>query len=402
LIRELNVLVVEDHDIEREMIVEHVRALNPKDVYSANDGQNALDLLSSSPVDVIISDFDAPSLDGLEFMRRLGEGGACRSVIIASAIPPALLTATEAMTRSYGVNLLGIVQKPVTSHALEMLLVRHAPPAGSVETASAPKRQHALEEIIDGLQQDQFEPFFQPKVEFATRRLVGAEALARWNHPLQGTVSPGAFVDTLEQTGNIDQLMSLMLRKGIAFSVALKAAGQESSLAVKLPVNSLGNEQLANQLNEIVCAQNIKPEHVCFEISESVVTGDAAAARENLAPLSSRGFVLSLDHFGTGKTSAHQLKRMPFSELKIDRSLVTNAGASEASKARLRSAIQMANDLNIKPWAEGVETHEDWDLLQELGCHGAQGFFIAKPMTAEAYLQWMSDLASDPTSIFVA
>jgi EAL domain-containing protein (putative c-di-GMP-specific phosphodiesterase class I) len=103
-----------------------------------------------------------------------------------------------------------------------------------------------------------------------------------------------------------------------------------------------------------------------------------------------------------GSTSAQQLKRMPFSELKIDRSLVTNAGASEASKARLRWAIQMAKDLNIKPWAEGVETHEDWDLLQELGCHGAQGFFIAKPMTAEAYLQWMSDLASDPTSIFVA
>jgi EAL domain-containing protein (putative c-di-GMP-specific phosphodiesterase class I) len=118
--------------------------------------------------------------------------------------------------------------------------------------------------------------------------------------------------------------------------------------------------------------------------------------------LSSKGFVLSLDHFGTGKTSAQQLKHMPFSELKIDRSLVTNAGASEASKVRLRSAIQMARDLNITPWAEGVETHEDWDLLQELGCHGAQGFFIAKPMTAEAYLQWMSDLASDPTSIFVA
>ncbi|MEN3353696.1 MAG: hypothetical protein V7640_1854 [Betaproteobacteria bacterium] len=402
MIRELNVLVVEDHDIQREMIVEHVRALHPKDVYSANDGQNALDLLSSSRVDVIISDFDTPSLDGLEFMRRLGEGGARRSVIIVSAIPPALLAATEAMTKSYGVNLLGIVQKPVTSHALEMLLVRHTPPAGSLETASATYRPHALEEIVDGLQQDEFEPFFQPKVEFATRRLVGVEALARWNHPLQGTVSPAAFIDTLERTGNDDELMSLMLRKGIAFSVALKAAGQESSLAVKLPLKALGNEQLANQLNDIVCAQNIQPERVCLEINESVVTADRAAALENLAPLSSKGFVLSLDHFGMGSTSAQQLKRMPFSELKIDRSLVTNAGASEASKARLRSAIQMAKDLNIKPWAEGVETHEDWDLLQELGCHGAQGFFIAKPMTAEAYLQWMSDLASDPTSIFVA
>jgi len=184
--------------------------------------------------------------------------------------------------------------------------------------------------------------------------------------------------------------------------VALKAAGQQSSLAVKLPLKSLGNEQLANQLNEIVCAQNIKPERVCFEISESVVASDLAAALENLAPLSSKGFVLSLDHFGTGRTSAQQLKHMPFSELKIDRSLVTNAGASEASRLRLRSAIQMAKDLNMTPWAEGVETHEDWDLLQELGCHGAQGFFIAKPMTAEAYLQWVNDLASDPTSIVVA
>ena len=143
MIHELNVLVVEDHDIQREMIVEHVRALHPKDVYSAHDGENALDLLSSSPVDVIISDFDTPSLDGLEFMRRLGEGGVRRSVIIASAIPPALLTATAAITKSYGVNLLGLVQKPVTSHVLEMLLVRHAPPAESPEPASATNRPPA-------------------------------------------------------------------------------------------------------------------------------------------------------------------------------------------------------------------------------------------------------------------
>src|SRR5437868_7505372 len=122
LIGDLSVLAVEDHESEGGTIVELVRRLNPKKVYSAADAQKALEILASSAVDVIVSDIDMPKMDGLEFMRRLAETASRSSVIIVSAIPPALLTATEEMIRAYRINLLGIVQKPVTQDALEALL----------------------------------------------------------------------------------------------------------------------------------------------------------------------------------------------------------------------------------------------------------------------------------------
>src|SRR5690349_4329016 len=119
------------------MIVELVRRLNPKKVYSAADAQKALEILASSAVDVIVSDIDMPKMDGLEFMRRLAETASRSSVIIVSAIPPALLTATEEMIKAYRINLLGIAQKPFTQDALEALLARYAPAVPAVAQSAS-------------------------------------------------------------------------------------------------------------------------------------------------------------------------------------------------------------------------------------------------------------------------
>ena len=381
------------------MIVELVRRLNPKKVYSAADAQKALETLASSAVDVIVSDIDMPKMDGLEFMRRLAETASRSSVIIVSAIPPALLTATEEMIKAYRINLLGIAQKPVTQDALETLLARYAPAVPAV-AQSASGRPFTLEAIIAGLEQGQFEPFFQPRVEVATRRIVGAEALARWCHPEKGVVSPHVFVDALEEAGKVEDLMWVMLEKGIGFCAAAKEAGVLSTLAVKLSPTSLTNPGLAVRLIDMVQGHNIEPNKICFEIAEAAAVTTDAAALENLTRLNLKGFLLAIDDFGTGASTQNDLSRLPFSELKIDRSFVSKAATDKAAKRVLESGVQMAKKLRIKALAEGVETQQDWDLLQELGCDLAQGYFIAKPMAAAAYIDWMRDLVTDPTSIF--
>ncbi|MEA3158346.1 MAG: hypothetical protein QOK44_5935 [Betaproteobacteria bacterium] len=294
---ELSVLVIEDQDLQQEMIVEMVRRLNTKDVYSAADSKTALEVVSSSSVDVIMYDIDMPAIDGLEFMRQLSEGGVRSSVIIASSIPPQLLAATEAMTRSYGIDLRGVIQKPITQAALETLLVR---PAARPRKAELGPAAFTVGDIMDGLQQDQFEPFFQPRVELATRRVVGAEALARWCHPQQGVIPPSAFVRLLEEAGKIDDLMWVMLQKGVALCAALKAAGVDSLIAVKLSLKSLSNAELAERVTEIVEAGRVEPAKICFEIAESAATTDDRAALQNLARLPQKGFLLSIDDFGTG------------------------------------------------------------------------------------------------------
>src|SRR3712207_4183165 len=188
MLSDLSVLVVEDNDFQRELLVEILKRLDAKKLYCASDGQKAFDVLSKlkAPVDVVISDIEMPTMDGLEFVRRLGEAGYRSSVILLSAIAPTLLAAAEAMTRAYGINLLGALSKPVSRQALETILVRHAPPVPRAKARATPRTEFSVEEIIGGLEQNEFEAFFQPKVDVGTRRVVGAEALARWRHPQQG------------------------------------------------------------------------------------------------------------------------------------------------------------------------------------------------------------------------
>jgi EAL domain-containing protein (putative c-di-GMP-specific phosphodiesterase class I)/FixJ family two-component response regulator len=402
LLRALSVLVVEDHDFQREMIVEMLKRLNAKKIHSASDGQRALDVLTTTAVDLIVSDIDMPGMDGLEFMRLLAETGYRGSVIIVSAIATALLTATEAMTKAYGITLLGVISKPVTRAALARLIVRHAPPAPKLKEKAAALRSFSLDEILRGLEGGQFEPFFQPKVHLATRRVVGAEALARWRHPRAGVLAPAAFIKPLEDAGKIDDLMWVMLTKGAAFCSALNGMGVESSIAVNLSLRSLNSVHLANRITEIVKVQNVQPSKICLEITESAATTNLAAALENLTRLRLRGFMLSIDDFGTGYSSMQQLTRIPFTELKVDRTFVTNAATNEAARIILKSSLRLARELSIDVVAEGVETVKDWDLLQELGCDLAQGYFISRPMEPAAYMKWMRGLARDATSVFIA
>ena len=402
LLRDLSVLVVEDHDFQREMILGMLARLNARGLHSAADGQAALDILQAQPIDIIISDIDMPGMDGLEFMRRLAQSRNRASVIIVSAIERGLLESTEAMVKAYGINLLGVIGKPVTRASLACLLVRHAPPAGTLQQRPVTYPSFSLDEIKAGLERRQFEAFYQPKVDLATCRVVGAEALARWRHPRLGIVAPGAFLPKLEESGDVDQLMWQMLDQAAGFCSTLNACGVESSVAVNLSLRSLNNFDLAKGVYDAVLAQRLSSSKVCLEITESAATTNLGAALENLTRLRMKGFTLSIDDFGTGYSSMQQLTRVPFTELKIDRSFVSSSANNEAARVILRSSLQMARDLNIKAVAEGVETRQEWELLQELGCDLAQGYFIAKPMHARAYMAWIRTLGEDPKSMFTA
>jgi EAL domain-containing protein (putative c-di-GMP-specific phosphodiesterase class I) len=231
--------------------------------------------------------------------------------------------------------------------------------------------------------------------------VVGVEALARWRHPQQGIVLPESFVKVLEDAGRIDELMWSILGKAVRFCSIINASGVETVIAVNVSLKSLGNMELANRIIEIVQGHGVAAEKMCFEITETAATTNLGAALENLTRLRMKGFGLSIDDFGTGYSSMQQLTRIPLTELKIDQAFVHNASGNEAANVVLRSSLHVAKELKIKAVAEGVETQQDWDVLQELGCDLAQGFLIAKPMDADSYLTWIKDLASDPTSMFV-
>jgi EAL domain-containing protein (putative c-di-GMP-specific phosphodiesterase class I) len=302
-----------------------------------------------------------------------------------------LLSAVELMVREYGLPFLGTIEKPVTANRLEEMLLHHTAVPAQPQKLERAAPSFTLEEIVHGLENDEFHPFFQPKVEIPNGRVKGVEALARWRHPQQGLVAAHAFIQQLEECGQIDALMRCMVRKAAAFSSRLRSAGHVCSVAVNVSLRSLSDVTFAEQITQIVRSQNAEPSDITIELTESAVATEVAIMLENLARLRMKGFGLSIDDYGTGYSSMKQLTRVPFTELKIDQSFVTHAGRVDSARVILESSLDMARKLEVEAVAEGVETLENWDLLCELKCDIAQGHYIAAPMGPQTCLSWLRD-----------
>jgi EAL domain-containing protein (putative c-di-GMP-specific phosphodiesterase class I) len=363
--------------------------LGAKHVLSAPDGQAALDIIEDAdePFDIIVSDLDMPGMDGMEFIRRLGQLKLAASVILASGLDRSLIASVEVMAREYGVNLLAAVQKPLTLKQLEAAVRRYR--VRPRERASPAEELHSFvaDEIWDGLNKKQFEPFFQPKVRISDGKVMGAEALARWNHPSKGLLSPGSFVASIQDPQLSHEFAKLMLDRAARSCRLWKTIGHGGSVSVNLSLGTLRNLVLADELMGITDRYGIKPKDMIVEVTESAAS--TPQALENLSRLRMKGFGLSIDDYGTGYSSMKRLTRIAFTELKIDRSFVRNARSNESSRAILESSLEMARKLNIGAVAEGVERQSEWDLLRDLGCEFAQGFLIARPMAELAYIEWL-------------
>ncbi len=380
-------LVVEDDDFQRRTVARMLRSLGAREAREAGDGKQALASIQATElVHLVVCDLDMPEMDGMELIRHLGEANSSISVIIASAQDRSLLNSVDKMARAYGVRLLGVIEKPVTLDGLEILIALHDASKPQPARASAGAPSFSLDEVLHGVQEKQFEPFFQPKVGLATGQVLGAEALARWRHPKRGLIGPYAFIAPLEQSGKIDELTLLMLEKSASACRAWRERGMDLTVSVNLSLVSLADTTVADRITETVRSVGLDPRYMILEITETAAMTEVAPALENLARLRMRGFGLSVDDYGTGFSSLRQLTRVPFTELKIDQGFVTGCAANPSSRAIVESSAEMARRLELKSVAEGVETHAEWDVLQATGCDVAQGYFIAKPMQESAFL----------------
>ncbi|MDB5798718.1 MAG: sensor hybrid histidine kinase [Paucimonas sp.] len=387
-IADINFLILEDHPFQRQELARILAGLGAEHVNEAADGNAALQFAHDPHVqiDIVISDLEMPGMDGMEFVRHLGETGRRVSVILASALEPKLLASVATMTEEYSVNLLGVIEKPLTAEKLVPLIRLHQ--LTRLEPVRPAPLAFSLDQIVAGLENDEFEPFFQPKIELVTGQVIGAEALARWRHPKYGLIAPSAFIALLEDNGLIDELTWVMLRKAAAFSKEWRATGVDATVSVNLSLMSLGDVKVADRVANLVRNQRVEPHHMILEVTESAATVEVAKALENLARLRMQGFGLSIDDYGTGYSSMQQLTRIAFTELKIDQSFVMNAAKQQSARVILESSLNMAKKLNIASVAEGVETGADFALLRQLGCDMAQGYFIARPMNGTAFLEW--------------
>jgi EAL domain-containing protein (putative c-di-GMP-specific phosphodiesterase class I) len=292
------------------------------------------------------------------------------------------------MVTAYGVTFLGMIEKPTTAKKLAAVIGRYQHAVGPNGRPHAVP-QFSLAEIVRGLRRGEFEPFFQPKVELASGRIVGAEALARWRHPEKGLIGPDCFIEAMENGGQINELTLAILNRAAQCCSLWRDAGVDATVAVNLSLKSLADVSMAERMTQVVSGHGLKPRHVIFEVTESAMAANLGAELENLTRLRLRGFGLAIDDYGTGYSSMQQLGRIAFTELKIDRSFVKDAFSNSASMAMLESSLEMARKLGMIAVAEGVESEAAFELLKRLGCQQAQGYFLARPMSATDFMEWV-------------
>ncbi len=395
-IADIKFLVIEDDEFQRQMVVRMLRMLGVMSIHEVANGRQALETFhgaNAQPVDIAICDLDMPEMDGMEFLRHLGQKQHDISIIISSAQKSKLLDSVGKMTLAYGFKLLGVIEKPVTRELLKELISKRMASISSKLPSTTAATNFSLEETLQGISANQFEPYYQPQVDLNTGQVIGAEALARWIHPDRGVIGPHAFIPSLEQSGNMNELTFVLLKKIVSNYPLIKFNGRPFSVSVNLSIACLSDTGLADRITKIVRKSGINPQDLTLEITESVAISDIAAALENLTRLSMRGFSLSIDDYGTGFSSLQQLTRIPFNELKIDQSFVKNFSGNEELRIVVESSIDMAHKLNVRSVAEGVENLQDWDTLKSMKCDIAQGYFIARPMDTIAFNEYMASFS---------
>jgi diguanylate cyclase (GGDEF)-like protein/PAS domain S-box-containing protein len=241
------------------------------------------------------------------------------------------------------------------------------------------------------IEDDQMLLEFQPKIDARTTRMAGVEALIRWQHPELGAIPPDEFIHSAEQTGLIKPLTLWVMNAALRELRRWAEQGLDFSVAVNLSVKSLQDPELPEVIRGLLDSWQQRPERLTFEITESALMADPAAALEVLERIAAIGCKLSLDDFGTGYSSLAYLQKLPINELKIDRSFVMAMTRDDSAAVIVRAVVKLAKGLRLGVVAEGVESEDTFERLRALGCDQMQGYWFGPAMTGDQLLIWLKE-----------
>ncbi len=231
---------------------------------------------------------------------------------------------------------------------------------------------------------------YQPKISLKTGRPIGAEALLRWTHEEHGAVSPAVFIPVACQIGLIDDITNFVLVTALGHAAEWPNTSEECSLSVNLEAQMLELPDIVASIKSNLSIWGNERVDLILEITESALVTDSRANFERLNQLRLMGVGISVDDFGTGYSSLSYFKNIPATELKVDRSFVTELHKSSRNRNLVETIISLAHGFGLTVVAEGVETEEELEALKAMGCDAAQGFFIAKPLSHEQFCQWLA------------
>jgi EAL domain-containing protein (putative c-di-GMP-specific phosphodiesterase class I) len=262
--------------------------------------------------------------------------------------------------------------------------------ARALARAHAERHPGLVRDLREAMRRRELALHYQPKLDLATGEVPSAEALLRWESPRRGTVPPGEFLPLVEETDVIDELTTYVAELAAAQLAAWRSAGIRLTLAINVSALTLRDPELPTRFGDILRRHGVEPETVILEVTETAVMERHEVGRHKLDRLSECGYAISIDDFGTGRSSLERLDRLPVDELKIDRAFI--ARMEETEDTRLVTAmIQLGHDLGMRVVAEGVESRNTVELLRVLGCDLVQGYAISRPVPDGQLRRWLAE-----------
>ncbi|USH01236.1 EAL domain-containing response regulator [Grimontia kaedaensis] len=383
------ILVVDDSDAILLMVRSLLADIGINDVITFNDPHAALEELHCSPTkyDIVLTDLNMPEIDGMGVIRELGKmhfgGGIC----IISDLDVRIIELAAEVARQQQVCLLGNIAKPINKDALQLILGR----MDQFEERKFLKfKKMTKEELITCIVHHQVVPYYQPKLNPDNNRVDSLEVLARIQKPGEAdAILPGRFIPTAIQYDLMDLLTIQLAEKTALDMEALSEIfGDKVKISLNLSAQQLADLEIPNRLETLFKARDIDKARVVLEITEEYAL-KSAEQMESLNRLRIRGYGLSLDDFGTGFTNLQQLRSLPFTEVKIDRTLISQIHHDQFSQVIVQSLSEITNKFNVDLVAEGIEHFEE---LEYLSTHYPgillQGFLICRPRPIEALKRW--------------
>jgi len=385
------VLIIDDDPILRVVAESYFQSRGAQNVESAVNGAEALKIIDAhgAGIDFILCDLNMPQLDGVQFLRLLKERDYRGPIAILSGEHEAVVLLAENLATKHDLNLVGALRKPLNFEQLDQL-VRKSEDHPKEYDKTGPSELKKCD-LKAALSDGQIRVYYQPKIDIATGRIAGAEALVRWDHPERGIIRPHRFIPLAESSSLIEDLTNQVIQAAIKDVARWQKLKINFQVAINLSVDVLYNLNLPDEIAAHVDASELDRSQFIFEITESRLLEQNAIPMEVLARLRMMGFDLSIDDFGTGYSNLEHLKEFPFSELKIDKSFVSNATTDHRAKASVEASVSLGKKLGLRLVAEGVETAADWEFISNMGVDQVQGFLIAKPMPMDALFEWYFD-----------
>lgn len=386
-------------------------------IYILDDNQDMLDMLNDMAEDIglhvqcfssgkrffehivsfeenslMVLDLSMPEMDGIEVMRRLATMLNPPQLILISGHDIGVLHSAVKLGVEHQLKIISSLDKPIQLDSFQKLLLKFCVSSVGFKNNTREVIECALlpETLLAAIRNDELVLYYQPQIEISSGQLMSCEALVRWQHPELGLIYPDYFIELAEVNGLMEELTSWVLNKAVEQGSQWMRLNLAIPISINVSANNISSLLLPEQISDLLNNHMLKPEMITLEVTESTLMGELVTSLDTLTRLRLKGIGLSIDDFGTGYSSLSKLHKIPFTELKIDKSFVISMLEDDDAKAIVKTCVMLGHELNMTVVAEGVESKAHLDILSKLGCDIAQGYYFSKPVPAAEMLIYMT------------